>query len=302
MQTYNLACLEFQFVAASCGAPLRIHAEHGRSADDPHGLNRRHRLLRRAARLVVHRWVVVSADLRRWARDFVGIADRRLVLVRNGVDTRRFSPPDGHARERARRRLPAGIREAEVLVGTVGRLDAVKDQAWLLETWAVMQDSHPSLMSRCRLVLVGGGPLEARLRSDIDRLGLADRVWLAGARDDVATLFAAFDLFTLTSRAEGIPMTALEAMACGTPVLATRVGGLVEVVTRETGTLFERGDVPAFAAGLERFADPAERRRCGRAARRRVVERFSARRMLDAYADLYAGRADIGADRDDGSH
>jgi glycosyltransferase involved in cell wall biosynthesis len=138
-------------------------------------------------------------------------------------------------------------------------------------------------------MLVGEGSLRAPIETLLAETGLADQVWLAGARDDVPALMAAMDLFVLPSLAEGISNTILEAMACGLPVVATRVGGNAELVVEgRTGALVERANPAAMAAALAGYVhDPERRREHGAAARQRIEEGFSLAGMVARYTDLY---------------
>jgi glycosyltransferase involved in cell wall biosynthesis len=157
------------------------------------------------------------------------------------------------ARTAARRRL--GIAAEAQVVGTVGNLTAKKDQATLVRALA----SLPSTGDRGpTLVLVGLGPLEDELRALAAQHGVADRVVFAGSRDDVFALLPAFDVFALSSRFEGLPIALLEAMAAGVAPVATRVGGIPEVITDgRDGLLVDPGDPDALAAALGRLLDDA---------------------------------------------
>ncbi len=119
--------------------------------------------------------------------------------------------------------------------------------------------------------------------------GIQDRVWLAGAREDVPQLLSALDVFVLPSLAEGISNTILEAMACGLPVVATRVGGNGELVLEaETGFLVPRADSQALAAALLNYVENAALRAAhGAAARTRVEGTFSIDRMISSYLEVY---------------
>ena len=196
---------------------------------------------------------------------------------------------------RARRAGPVGDRFAGdglIVVGTVGRLSPVKHQRLLVDAFArACATAAPDVAARMRLLLVGDGPDRAALETQVAATGIAERVWMTGSRDDVPALMADLDLFVLPSLAEGISNTILEAMACGLPVIATRVGGNAELVDAgRVGTLVPSDDVAAMAEALVAYTGDASRlAREGAAARRHVVERFSIDAMVEHYTALYDG-------------
>jgi len=140
-------------------------------------------------------------------------------------------------------------------------------------------------------VMLGGGPLLEAARQRLADAGAAEQAWLPGDRSDVAQLLPQFDVFALTSLAEGISNTVLEALACGLPVVATAVGGNVELVDDgATGRLLPAGDSAGLAAALRELLEQPERRQAwGRAARQAALDRFSMDGMLAAYAGVYDG-------------
>jgi sugar transferase (PEP-CTERM/EpsH1 system associated) len=287
VHTRNLAALECQVPAWWAGVPARVHGEHGRDSDDPDGTVRRYQWMRRAYRPFVHRYVALSADLAGYLRDRVGVPDRRVVQIINGVDIERFRPPVDGRRES----LPGSPFEAPGLfvAGTVGRMMTVKAQPLLARAFVRALERQPALRDRLRLVMVGDGPLRAESQSVLDAAGVAHLAWLPGERADVPDVMRSLDAFVLPSLAEGISNTILEAMASGLAVLATRVGGNAELVVEgETGTLVPAGDVEALASGLIGLAgDPAKASAMGRAGRERVEQRFSLPAMVAAYQGLY---------------
>ncbi len=260
--------------------PVVIHGEHGREATDPAGLNSRRNRLRRACAPFIDRYVTVSLDLARWLVEVVRIPPARVVTIHNGVDVRRFSD-DTSKRGREALRLP----DRELVVGTVGRLDPVKDQAGLIEAFARLR---PGTVP-ATLVIVGDGPCRSALEAQASSLGIADRVRLVGARSDVSTLLGAFDLFALPSVAEGISNTILEAMASGLPVVATRTGGNPELVEHGvTGSLVSVGDRDGLAAALAAYLGDAHLRLLhGKTGRARAVQHFGLERMAARYHELY---------------
>jgi len=263
-----------------------VHSEHGFEMSDLLGQSRKPALLRRLHAPLVQRYVCVSRDLGRLMSERWGIASRRILQIYNGVDTNRFTP----AASKPLELLPEALQGPNVFViGTVGRAQAVKDQASLLRAAALLVGQDGRWRERLAIAMIGDGPELDRLKALAEALGIADRCWFPGARSDVCALIQAFDLFALPSLNEGISNTLLEAMASGVPVVATRVGGNVELVNDgETGALFEPGDVPALARLIAAYAsDEALRSRHGQRARARAVEQFSLATMMDAYRRVY---------------
>ncbi|MDN4057002.1 TIGR03088 family PEP-CTERM/XrtA system glycosyltransferase [Massilia sp. YIM B02769] len=282
LHTYNFACAEYAAPAWLAGVPVRVHAEHGRDASDPQGLNRKHNFLRRALVPFIDRYVPVSHDLARWLTNVVGIPSRKSELIMNGVDTVRFAPGLAAAT------TPWAGQDVFV-IGTVGRLQDVKDQASLIAAFALLCTAHPEGRARLRLAVVGDGPLRDKLAQKAQALGVADLVWFPGARNDIPELMRSFDLFVLSSIAEGTPVTLLEAMACGLPVVATAVGGIPEVVQDGVnGALVPAGNPQALSDALGLYAADASRVAAhGAAARTNIERHYSVAAMVGAYTALY---------------
>lgn len=286
VHTRNLAALECQVPAALAGVPVRIHGEHGRDVDDLDGTRVRYQWMRYAYRPFVHQYVALSRDLADYLQNKVGVPQRRISQVYNGVDTARFHPPAG-----ARPVIP-GCPFAEpslFIFGTVGRMQTVKAQTLLARAFVRALERQPALRDRLRLVMVGEGPLRAEAQALLDAAGVGALAWLPGERSDVPDVMRGLDCFVLPSLAEGISNTILECMACGVPVLATAVGGNAELVVEgQTGTLVPADDVDAMAAGLAQMvAGPDRAKSLGRAGRARVERHFSLPAMVGAYQALY---------------
>jgi len=280
VHTRNLAALEAVVPARLAGVPARVHGEHGWDVSDPGGTRRRFQWLRRAYSPFVDRYVALSGHIESYLVERVGIAPARVARICNGVDAQRFHPrasvPAGSLAG-----LPDGFAApGTVVVGTVGRQQAVKDPLTLV---------RPLALARALSLLAGDGPLRAPLEAEVRAAGLEDAVWLAGERADVPEVMRALDVFALPSRAEGISNTILEAMASGLAVVATAVGGNAElVVPGETGALVAAEDPRGMAEALLCYAsDAALRQEHGLAARRRVEAEFSIERMVTRYAELY---------------
>jgi len=291
VHTRNLAALEMAAPAWAAGVPVRIHGEHGRDVDDPQGARAKPRWVRRAYSPFVTQYIALSRELENYLTARVGIGKRRVHLICNGVDATRFTPPEG-----GRQRLEGSPFNDPALcvVGTVGRLQAVKDQVGLVKAFSLIAGRVPNL----RLAIVGEGGMRSAIEAAIRDTGLASKVWLAGERADVPDVMRGFDIFTLPSIAEGISNTVLEAMASGLPVVATAVGGTPELVRDgETGALVPASAADALADALYALAtDPARIQAQGRAARRCIEAEFSLDAMVTRYGQLYS-RALEGIDR-----
>ena len=279
VHTRNLGTVDLQWIAATAGTAHRVHGEHGWEATDPRGLAPRGLRIRRACRPAISRYISVSRDIAHWLEQYVGVPPARIDQVYNGVDVAKFHPAH-----------PVEARVASndgdvVSIGTIGRLDPVKNHVALLQAFAALRARQP----RLRLTIVGDGQLRDELESHAAALGIDDDVMFSGARSQVPELMRHFDVFVLPSINEGISNTILEAMASGLPVVASRVGGNPEVVVDGvTGRLYE----PSDSAGLEQallpyVADPLLRQAHGRAGRQRVVQNFSLDSMVDRYVAIY---------------
>lgn len=281
----NWSCVDAIIGARLAGVPIVIHSEHGREASDPEGRDRVRRLGRRVLSPMVDQFVTVSRDLARWLVEDIGLPRGKVLSICNGVDTHRFRPG---GRQAARAIL--GIGPEPIVIGTVGRLDPVKDQAGLLRAFSRVADDPRAL-----LLIAGDGPCRAELKTTVSALGLDGRVRLLGERDDVPSVLTAMDVFVLCSIGEGISNTILEAMASGLPVVATRVGGNPElVVDGSTGFLVEPRSPAALAAPLRRYLeDPGLLAHHGRAARDLAEAEFSLERMVGAYEQLYERLLDV---------
>jgi sugar transferase (PEP-CTERM/EpsH1 system associated) len=287
LHTYNLAALEYCFTAALAGVPVRLHAVHGRDMSDPDGTNRKHNLLRRMLIPFIDRYIAVSGDLQRWLKNVVRVPDAKNLLIKNGVDTERFSPG-----ENASVLAESGcLRPDCFVIGTVGRIQDVKNHDGLVDAFILLREMFPSNRDQLRLAIIGDGPLMPAIKEKIARAGIVDAVWLPGSRADIAEILRTFSVFALSSHAEGTPVAVLEAMATGIPVVATRVGGVPEVVIDNvTGTLVPPADPTALATALATyFLQPELKVRHGAAGRDNVERLNSLKAMLASYAELYTG-------------
>jgi len=240
-----------------------------------------------AASRRIHSWVFRHADyviansesVAGFTRSYYGVDPRRLRVVPNGV--REAGEIAG--REEARREL--GGDGSSLIVGTLGRLSAEKNIPLLLRAAGIVSRRFPA----ARFAVGGDGPERGFLAGEIRRLGLEDRVVLAGDRSDVPRFLSALDLFVLTSDTEGLPNAVMEAMGLGLPVVATRVGGTHEVVDDGvTGRLVAPRDAEGLARAIgDLLADPEARRRLGAAGRARISEEYTTERMIERTCAVY---------------
>ncbi|MBC7705535.1 MAG: TIGR03088 family PEP-CTERM/XrtA system glycosyltransferase [Rhodoferax sp.] len=282
----NLAALEVQAPAWAAGVPVRLHGEHGRDVGDLDGSNITYQRVRRCYRPFVHHYLALSRDLADYLVDKVHVPRSRITQAYNGVDTDHFRPASNG---------PQPIEGCPFdpsqhwLVGTVGRMQTVKDQTMLARAFVQALILAPGLAPRMRLVLIGDGPLRAQAQSILNAAGVAHLAWLPGERGDVADIMRGLQAFVLPSLAEGISNTILEAMASSLPVIATSVGGNADLVARGiTGEIVPPADPEALALCLVKFAsDPERSRSLGLAGRQRVIANFSMQSMVATYQTVY---------------
>ena len=246
----------------------------------------------RLANRLVHKALAVSEQVRQCLVVAQGFPPDRIHTCFNWVDTEHFTPD---AAERARMRREHDIADDCFVVGFAGRLGPEKRIDLLIRGFARFAAGS----DHAKLMIVGGGWLEADLRALAQAHGLGDRVLFAGWADDAAQWYRAFDLFVLTSLYEGFPLTLLEAMACETPCLSHHAGGELGgpaqcIHSGSNGFLALLDEADAVARWLLRVASltPDERRQLAREARRTVVDEFGrARRLGDLLAQLGADDA-----------
>jgi glycosyltransferase involved in cell wall biosynthesis len=272
-------------LAGDARPPVIVHTFHGhvlRGYFDPV----RTRFFQETERALARhttRLVAVGPEVR---DDLVelGVAPReKFTVIRLGIDLE--SRVLGDPGQRAEFRRLFGIPEERFVVGWIGRMTAIKCVPDVLATFKRLLDRGID----ATLCLVGDGPDRDAIELEASRLGIARHILFVGYQREVAPYYAFFDALLLPSANEGTPVVAIEALAAQRPVVATRVGGVPDVVTEgEDGFLADVGDVDGLAAALERLArDPELRRRMGEAGRKRVVPRYRVERLVDDVDALY---------------
>ncbi|MBI4539053.1 MAG: N-acetyl-alpha-D-glucosaminyl L-malate synthase BshA [Gemmatimonadetes bacterium] len=207
-----------------------------------------------------------------------GVPAERIEVIPNFVDTAEFR------RDRQPCHRDVLARPAEKIVMHVSNFRPVKRVTDVVEIFARVQARVPA-----RLIMVGDGPERPRAADSAEALGVADRVTFLGKHDSVAELLSCADVFLLPSESESFGLAALEAMACGVPVIGTRVGGVPEVVIDErVGWLGSVGDVEGMAeVAVELLRDQGRWHAASAAARALAVERFSAEGVVPVYERYY---------------
>ena len=247
--------------------PVIVTTEHGKNELKP-----------RWARWVEHHIISRLADKRicvsndilhlRHVKDRVPM--QKLCVVANGTPVREEIDLRDHS---------------PLVIGTVGRLIEAKDFVTLIEAAAILRRQGADL----RLVIVGDGPENERLNAEIDDQGLRDVVDLAGTSSDVQAWLSRFDIYVLSSVREGQPLSMLEAMAVGLPIVATSVGGIPDTVDDgKEALLCKPGDAASIAAAVRVLVGDLQLRKdLGSAARRRLIRDFSTTRSLAQHLDVY---------------
>jgi sugar transferase (PEP-CTERM/EpsH1 system associated) len=234
----------------------------------------------------VHQYIALSKDLERYLHEKIRVPAAKVAQLYNGVDTELFHPARG-----GREPLPcAGFAGPDqFVIGTVGRMQEVKDPVTLARAFVRLLRMVPDGARRLRLVMVGDGQLKEQVLTVLKGAGASELAWLPGERDDVPRIMRGLDLFVLPSISEGVSNTVLEAMASGLPMVATRVGGNPELVDEgTTGRLVPRTDPRALAAAIHGYLVNPDVGRChGSAARRIAEQRFGLDVMVKNYLDLY---------------
>jgi O-antigen biosynthesis protein len=275
----------FPILAAFCArVPWRLATEHlafelasGKRA----GVGTK-RLVKKIMTFCLHYSIAVSqANKRLLVRDYK-IDPIRIKLIRNGIDANRYRF-SAEGREKVRREF--GISEEQVVVGTVARFSYQKGHEYTVEAIPAILDSYP----QTRFLFVGEGPEREKILRKTHDLGIQDFVFFAGERQDVSHVLSAMDIFLLTSIFEGLPLSVLEAMSAGLPVIATGVSGTPEAVLHQmTGVLIPPAEPRAiFEAVAEMLAHPKLRQRMGHQGRLLALHHFHKKYMVKQVTELY---------------
>lgn len=279
------AGLAGRLAARLAGAPVIVLTVHGSFFQD-RWPGWKKRLLATGERCLAGftgRIITVSEALRREIATLEKISQEKIITIYNGIDPGAFRPSQGRGLPGRAAMIPAAGR----VVGTVARLAPQKG----LDNFIEAASRVARLADDAVFLVVGDGPLRGDLEKKAGSLGLAGRFIFAGERPDVNSILPCLDVFVLPSLTEGLPLTVLEALAACRPVVASRVGGIPEVITHGVnGLLVDPGDVQGLATAILGLLEDRERAdRMGLKGRALVEERFTVGRMVDQTESVYAG-------------
>jgi glycosyltransferase involved in cell wall biosynthesis len=270
-----------RLLGLATGLPV-VYTEHNMQ-------ERYHPLTRRANQLTMRfndRILTVSEEARSSLLQHLNGSRSKVQTLLNGVNTHHFNP-DGFSREAAHSQL--SLPTDTVVIGTIAVFRTQKRLDRWLRLAQRIHEQHP----HTRFLLVGDGPEMKKLKELSQELGLGEAVYFPGRLEEVRQSLAAMDIYLMTSDFEGLPIALLEAMSMRLPVVATRVGGIPEVVTDGVeGFLSPKEDLDSLFGYLDQLIDfPELRTEVGRAARERVVDKFSIERMVGELEEVYRSLA-----------
>ena len=273
-----------RWAAWLCRVPVIIHTPHGHVFWGYFGLleTKLYVTLEKITARITDRIVVLTGQERDDHLCFRVAPPEKFVTIHSGVDLSRF---DAALHDRSQIRAELGIPPGDLVVGTAGRLTPVKGHVHLIDAAARILAVHPDTT----FVFLGDGELKGKLMERAEALGLAGKVRFPGWRPDVAAVMSAFDVFVLPSLNEGMGRVLVEAMALSKPVVASRTGGIKDLVADgSNGLLVPPGDAGDLADAILRLlGDAAMRAAMGGEGRRRA-EIYSAERMVEKIEELYA--------------
>lgn len=276
--------------AALTGKPCIVHV-HADYRGEPKGYPWYVRALDHLLAPLTERVIAISEAVKRFAVEHQGFQERQVRVFHSPVDLEDFRVPS--SRERAERRRALEMDPEAPVAVCVGRFHPIKGIDLLVSAWRDVVESIPT----ARLLLVGDGPMRDELERRVAELDLGASIRFLGYREDVRAVLWAADVAVVPSRDEGLGLAAIEAMACGLPVVATRVGGLPELVRDgENGLLVEPEDPDALSAGIRQLLDSSQtayaamRERASDSADGRDLDSY-ATTLLEQYRSVVEGRA-----------
>jgi glycosyltransferase involved in cell wall biosynthesis len=265
--------------------PVIIHTVHGFAfhMQEPAWRQILFRLLERRASRWCDKMIFISQPLIDWALRERIVGNDKIIKIYSGIDLNQFRPVSEETKARIRRKWHMGVEDA--VIGIVSKLWEGKGHSTLIKAFQEVKKAIPN----AKLVIVGEGYLQDSLHALVNELGLNDSILFTGFQMDVSEIIATFDVAVLPSFFEGMGRVLLEAMAMGKPLIASRVGGIPDLVEDSVnGILTVAGDVQGLAKVIQQIlGDKNLSDRMGQAGRNRVTEQFSAAMMVRNIENVY---------------
>ena len=284
LMTYNWGATDGIWLGRLAGISRVIHSEHGFNVDEGKTTNWKRDAVRCFLYRLASRLIVVSRELETLLRRKYLLRASHITRIPNGIDTSYYAP-DPVDRQRIRKTL--GFEDNNVVVGFSGRLDPIKNLGFLLSIFTYCIREHPYL----RLLIVGDGPERRRLETLCQENKLQNHVVFTGQQEIVLSFLRAMDIFLLTSLREQMPMTVLEAMAVGIPVVATKVGEVPYIIDHGVNGYIHEVDAPMeeFVQSVSALRVQPTRTRMGEVARQKIVNHFQEQCMVQRYEAVIQG-------------
>lgn len=275
LHTYNFGTIEYHPISKLAGVKINIHADHGLGGDDPNGNNKTHNRFRKIMSFFIHHYIVVSDNLKDWVVNTVGVNEKKVHFIFNGVPVPEFIAPKGKKKNRGE--------SFNLLI--IGRLAPVKNHKNLFEAMQIFSEKRGVFM-RCDVV--GDGPLLESLKSLANKK--MTRTVFHGLQQDIEPFLKDCDGLILSSNYEAMPMTVLEAMAYGRNVICPNVGGVMSFISHEEAIITKDNSPQELAKGIERlyFARNVEPLRLR--GYEKVKSNYSVDIMAKSYMSLYNNR------------
>jgi glycosyltransferase involved in cell wall biosynthesis len=275
-----------RLAAKITGIPVVIHTVHGFAFHDQEPVWRQSlfRNLEKFASHMCDKMIFISQPLVDWAlREKIILRRDKIAKVYSGIDLERFCPATEEEKNSVRKKW--NIRHDDAVIGIVSKLWEGKGHEILIRAFQEVKKD----IKRARLVIVGEGPLDNMLQDLVDRLGLSDSILFTGFQMDVASIISTFDVAVLPSYFEGMGRVILEAMAMEKPVVASRVGGIPDLVKDNVnGLLITPGDIKGLSNALKKLLnDKGLANIMGRDGRKGITDKFSADAMVRSISNIY---------------
>jgi len=284
LMTYTWGATDAIWLGRLAGIQHIVHSEHGFNVDEGRATLWKRDMIRLLVYRLASKVIVVSRELQTLLqRKYLLTADH-VVRIPNGIDASYYEP-DPEERRQVRQKL--GFTDAHMVVGFSGRLDPIKNFDLLLHIFSSCVHKNPQI----RLLIVGDGSEKKRLETLCHDKDIYHSVVFTGQQEHVLPYLRAMDVFLLTSLREQMPMTILEAMAVGVPVIATRVGEIPHMIDDRVNGFVRCLDDPVevFVQPLLAFLSPAYRKRMGEAARQKIMDTFQQETMVQRYLAMIEG-------------